>query len=241
MTPKTKKIVTIVSISAAIVLLGTGTFLIIRNMRRKQQEDEITLLLDIARKEGNIKEGDYQKFRRLMYIDQYQLPANIRQVWDRIRPMLQSAGNGLRSGYAVSSMQYFTDIRNIISTQSPSVKAAYNTVESLLAEAFKLNSATESTQQRLNSAKEKSISFWPSLLYLNPIGIAYNVSSGYTEKQWEQAKQKFDEYTSGLLQKNIQFNKKLLSQDLTTLKLFAESYKALSGGQDYFKYQKNPK
>ncbi len=225
---------------AGVIIVGTAVYFIVKAARKKKLEGEVLTLLNIAKAEGQMSEPDYQKFRKLMYVQDYRLPSNLFNAFEKIKPLLISAGNSIRSGYAQSSQQYFSEIRGKIDREPAAVKNMYNTVESLLSEAFKLGATSATIQDKINSSKRKSASFWQSLLYLHPIGTVYNVRSGYTESQWEDAKRFFDEQTISLLPENVAFNTKLLSQDFNTLKLFNDAYSALSGGKDYFALQKTP-
>lgn len=236
-----KRTVVLIASAALLILLGTTTYIIVQKARKKKLEGEIDTLLTIARNEGKMTENDYQKYRKLMYMQDFNLPSNYQAAFNKIKPLLQSAGNSIRNGYAVSSQQYFADIRSRMQGEPTTVKNMYNIVEGLLAEAFKLNAPNASIQEKINSSKEKSQSLWQSILYIHPIGAVYNIASGYSKAQWEDARRFFDEQTVALLPENLSFNKKLLSQDFSTLKLFSDAYSALSGGKDYFAVQKTPK
>lgn len=240
MNPKTKKTVVIISIVAISALAIAGVAILVTNARKKRNASEIEDLLTIAKNEGKMSQSNYEKYRRLIYMQNYSLPAMLQNAFNKIRPMLQSAGNGIRSGYAVSSMQYFQQIRDAIANEPQQVKSQYAKVEALLKEAFKLDATSSNYQEKINSSTSKSRSWWQSLLYLHPIGIVYNTATGYTESKWNELKLAYQKATDGLVQENINFNQKLLSEPFDTLKLFNDSYKALSGGKDYFEIQKTP-
>lgn len=235
MSDKTKKIVAIAGIIILVAGLATGGIVLLASAGKRRKEKELEMLLDIARKEGNLSAAGQEKFRKLIYLDDYALPIQLQNAFNKIKPLLEKAGNGIRQGYAVSSMQYFNDIERVMSTESVAVRNEFNTVKGLLQEAFKLNSTSDSSQQKLASANEKSYAWWRVVLeVVMPVPtIAISQDSALLST--------YKKYRNGVASpESKNFNQKLIDQSWNTLKLFSEAYKALSGGKDYFSVQKNP-
>lgn len=232
MNQKTKTILTITTIILVLAGIGTGVGIWASRVRNKRNADEIETLLEIAHKEGNLSAEGYNKFRKLIYLDDYKLPASLQAAFNKIQPLLVKAGNGIRSGFAVSSMQFFNDITNIINTESTQVKNEYHQVQSLLQEAFKLNAASNSVQEKLNSANQKSVDYWKVVIEAvrAPL-MESNTETKRLLQKWLTKKPSHETTT---------FDKKLMNQSFDTLKLFSESFKALSGGKDFFAVPKNP-
>lgn len=237
----TKKWIVGIVIAVAVIGAGTGLMLYVNNKRKKKNASEIEQLLLIAKNEGGLSQEGYEKFRKLIYLESYQLPTQLQNAFNKIKPLLVSAGNSIRAGYAVAAQQYFTQMRSIIEREPSNIQTMYRTVESLLQEAFKLNAASASVQQRLNSANEKSIDWWgvvgevmfpvPSLVLKNTI------MPDHSDLVYA-----FNKITSGSASpESRNFDKQLMGQNVDTLKLFSEAYSALSGGKDFFEIPKHPK
>lgn len=239
MDPKYKKLLIGLGIAVIVIGAGTGIALYAANARKRKNASEVEDLLTIARNEGKMSEGEYQRYRALIYLDNYKLPSNYAAAYKKVEPYLNQAGNAFKQGFAVSGMQYLQQARQAANTLAPDMLQEYNKVESLLTEAFKLNATDLNIQQKVNNAKVKSENWWQVMLYLHPIGIVYNTASGYTENKYNELKNKYDRWTTNLLPENIDFNKRLITQNSTaTLKLFSMAFAALSAGNDYFATQK---
>ncbi len=239
MDAKKKKTLIIAGISVLVATgIAIGVGIAVNRYVQRKKESEMEILLKIARNEGSMSEADYKNYRTLLFLDDYQLPASLQNAFNKMRPYLVSAGAKMQANQITEGLKDLAKAKSL-APSDPMLKSQYNTVESLLVEAFKLNAPNTNIQEKINSAKEKSAGFWPSLLYLHPIGAIYNVASGYSEHQWRDARQWVERNVNDNVQKNLNFNKKLMGLDMNTKKLYSEAFKAISGGKDYFKTQKD--
>ncbi len=142
MKPRTRNIL-IISGAVLVTGLAVGIPAFIY-FRKKNNEQEVFALTQLAQEEGKLTPAEVQRIRFLYNLKNYQLPAAYQSAWDNSKGRVQAAISSFRSG---NLQQAYSTINNISQTLPAAVKPDFEQAYKLFIE---LTSAMMDLQAKAN-------------------------------------------------------------------------------------------
>lgn len=237
MTPKGKKILIISLVSVGVAIAIITPFAIV-SLRKRNNQEEVDSLLNLAQQENKLSKNQSDRLRFLYSINKYQLPAAYQAAWNKYLPNMQAALKDFKEGRLSSAKNRIMQISNSIDPSvKPDFEAAYKLFIDMIVALQSVNNKAQHNEWLIKSAQlgHKVNNFFKTSWLAPPLMLVgyINTFIGVDHLLKETAAMGYNPIY--LLNRALIFDKKY---SLNTLKIFDMMWQ-LAKGENYFTINAN--